>query len=234
MKQTLNIDCNRTVAELALTLPGAARTFERLGIDYCCRGKQALTSAVTEAKIALATVVAALQDASTVSPPRTFSEPVSLIHHIVDTHHEFTRTELERLVPLAQKVNRVHGARHPELTRVLELVEVLRNDLIPHMMKEERVLFPFIQARARGEAVTPCFGSVEHPIAAMLHEHESVGTLLSELAEVTNNYTPPNDACGSYGALYLGLRDLQSDLHQHVHLENNVLFPMAQKLGSSS
>jgi regulator of cell morphogenesis and NO signaling len=225
------IDATRTVAELTDSVPGAARTFERLGIDYCCRGKVALSRACELAHVPLESVVLLLEQGMHGRPREDVpKEPRQLIRYILDRHHEFTRTELTRLGPLAEKVERVHGSKHPELAEVHRLFFELADDMLLHMLKEERVLFPYIERLADGDHTPPPFGSIEHPLRMMNMEHESAGALLSELERVTSAYTPPDDACGSYRALYAGLKELQADLHMHVHLENHLLFPSAQAL----
>jgi regulator of cell morphogenesis and NO signaling len=225
------IDATRTVAEITQSVPGAARVFERLGIDYCCRGKEALDKACELAHLPLENVLQtlnsemhgrALHDA-----PR---EPRQLIQYLLERHHTFTRDELARLDPLADKVCRVHGDKHPELLVVRSLFRKIAEDLGPHMTKEERVLFPYIERLADGDPTRPPFGSIQHPLRVMGSEHETVGFWLAELERITNRYTPPEGACGSYHALYTGLRELQADLHEHIHLENHVLFPRALEL----
>lgn len=227
----MTIDVTRTVADLAGSLRGAAKTFEQLGIDYCCRGKQSLADAAREASLPLEELRAKLEqaddEAAAVAVPQDLP---SLIRYIEDKHHVFTREELARLLPLAAKVARVHAGRHPELERVCELVDALAIDLLPHMLKEERVLFPYVRRLASGEDVRAPFGSAENPIRVMHIEHEQVGALLEELDAITHHYSAPADGCGSYRALYAGLAALQFDIHQHVHLENHVLFPAALKL----
>jgi len=162
--------------------------------------------------------------------PHVPRDAEGLIELIIDRHHVFTRDELDRLVPLASKVLRVHGMRHPALEKVSVILHALVAELMPHMEKEERVLFPYILQLAAGVRVTPHFGTVLRPIAVMNHEHEEVGALLRELSDATEQYTPPAFACASFRALYEGLRELQADIHEHVHLENNVLFPLAERL----
>lgn len=223
------IDPARSVAELAQSIPGAARTFEQLGIDYCCRGKQSLREAVARTSTPLADVIERLLPSGEPQPqaPR---DPGALCAYIVARHHTFAREELQRLAPLADKVLRVHGAAHPELRRVRLLLDALARDLEPHMVKEERILFPYITSLAAGELPCAPFGRIEHPLRVMHIEHEQVGTLLRELDALTLGYRPPAGACASYVALYAGLADLQADLHEHIHLENNVLFPTALAL----
>lgn len=225
----LEIDPGRSVADLVQSVPGAARMFEQLGIDYCCRGKQSLRDAVAQTTIPLERVVERLQQADETPPPAPL-DAGELCEYIVRHHHSFTRDALRRLEPLANRVTLTHGDKHPELRRVRLLLAELAHDLEPHMLKEERVLFPYIAALAAGELPTAPFAHVEHPLRVMQLDHDHVGALLHELDALTYGYCPPTGACASYMALYAALEDLQADLHQHIHLENNVLFPAALAL----
>ena len=158
-----------------------------------------------------------------------------LIKHIVSTHHAFTENELIRLDSLTKKVIAAHGENHPELRTVGELVDRLAADLTPHMFKEERVLFPYISALAKAnvENLAPPFapfGTVNNPVRMMMMEHDAAGEILRDLRGVTSNYTTPSDGCMSYRTLYEALEALEKDLHQHIHLENNILFPRAVEL----
>jgi regulator of cell morphogenesis and NO signaling len=157
-----------------------------------------------------------------------------LADHIEATHHRFLHDELPRLIALADKVRDVHGSRHAELEQVNKLTHALEADLEPHMMKEERVLFPMIRELAHAGAV-PTFhcGSVRNPISMMMLEHERTGELLAQLRAVTDGYEPPADGCASYRALYQGLAEIEADTHLHVHKENNVLFPLVLDLEAS-
>ena len=223
-----------TVGELAAQLPNATRVFEKYGIDYCCGGRQSLVDACASAGIAVDAVLEQMERNSE-HLPATGYESMSqraLIDHIVTTHHAFTRDELNRLTALTQKVVSVHGARHPELSAVRDVFQKLREDLLPHMMKEELVLFPYIAELARcGEQgklpAPPPFGTVRNPVRMMMFEHEAAGALLQELKRLTSNYTAPADGCISYRTLYATLANLESDLHRHIHLENNILFVRA-------
>jgi regulator of cell morphogenesis and NO signaling len=231
MKATLQtvareIDPARSVGELAQSVAGAARTFEQLGIDYCCRGRRSLSEAAAQSSLPLTDVLARL-NISEETLPSIPSELGALCEHIVRRHHTYTREALERLAPLGDKVLRVHEHAHPELRQVRELLGALAHDLGPHMAKEERVLFPYITALAAGQLPSAPFGRLEQPLSVMEREHDHVGALLRQLAELTLDYSPPSGACASYAMFYAGLKDLQSDLHEHVHLENNLLFPAA-------
>jgi regulator of cell morphogenesis and NO signaling len=223
------IDPARSLAELAQSVPGAARIFELLGIDYCCRGKRSLSEAVAQTSFPLEDVVEQLLRADEALAPIP-RDPGLLCEYIVRHHHTFTREALKRLAPLGDKVLRVHGAGHPELWRVRELLDQLAGELEPHMTREEQVLFPYITALSKHEPSKAPFGSLERPLRVMHLEHDHVGALLHELDALSYSYCPPAGACASYAVFYAGLEDLQADLHEHVHLENNVLFPAALAL----
>ena len=159
----------------------------------------------------------------------------ALVDHIISTHHVFTRYELARLARLIEKVVSVHGVRHRELFKVQEIFLRLYDDLTPHLLKEENVLFPYIiemaKAVQRGSRCeSPCFGTVQNPVRMMSVEHETAGELLSQLRKLTSNYTVPADGCISYQTLYRALADFETDLHEHIHLENNILFPRAVQM----
>ncbi len=151
--------------------------------------------------------------------------PVELADHIEATHHAFLHAELPRLDALAAKVAGAHGARHPELVDVRAIYQTLRADLEPHLLKEERVLFPMIRELAAGAAPAFSCGSIRNPISRMMAEHDTAGDLLATLRSVTGGYVPPADGCASYRTLYAGLAELEADTHLHIHKENNVLFP---------
>lgn len=228
----------RTVRELAVENPAATRIFERLGIDYCCGGNQSLQQACERAKVSMDQVVDSLEMAQETAraakqPFDWQQEPLSvLIAHIKSTHHAYTREEVARLSALLQKVCSVHGKNHPELLDIQETFAGLGRELMTHLIKEEMVLFPFIErmeeAVIQREPVVPGpFGTVENPVAMMEHEHSSAGQALREIRKASNEYVPPADACVSYQTLYKALVAFEADLHQHIHLENNVLFPRA-------
>ena len=167
-------------------------------------------------------------------------EPLTaLVRFILDTHHVYTREAIATLPPLATKVRGRHGEAHPETRGVEALVHRLAADLAPHLQKEEQILFPYIEAldRAAGGGGGPaasCFGSVRNPIRMMMAEHETALEILSELRATAAGYTVPADADASFQALYAGLTQLESDLHRHIHLENNILFPRAIELEAAS
>lgn len=234
----MNINVASTVKELAITIPGATRVFEKLGIDYCCGGNRTLADACVKAKVPVEDVTKSLAQAehSLLSPEELHDWPAasmtSLIHHIVEKHHTYTKEELPRLEKLMNKVCAVHGANHPELLPLRTAFLSLKEELEPHLMKEEQVLFPYItkmESALTQQSAIPmsCFGTVQNPVRMMNIEHDAAGDLLREMREVTANYAVPDGACMSYQALFAALLELEADLHQHIHLENNVLFPKA-------
>jgi regulator of cell morphogenesis and NO signaling len=216
------------VGDIAAAIPSSVRVFQRHGIDFCCGGRTALGTACRELGISAGEVVRAIEDAAgpTADDGRDWTrEPLrALIDHIVRTYHAPLRDELPRLDAMAAKVARVHGAKAPHLMRVEALVAELTEDLTLHMQKEERMLFPAISAMEGDRAL---FIAIGVPIDVMEGEHDRAGEILAELRNITGGYVAPAWACGTFQALYQGLAQLESDMHVHVHLENNVLFPRA-------
>jgi regulator of cell morphogenesis and NO signaling len=234
----MSVSTARTVRELALEIPEATRIFDKLGIDYCCGGGKSLEEACAAANLSVDEVFDSLdfaeQEARTKQKDRNWqTEPLAdLIAHIIATHHKYTREEIVRLGPLFDKVVSVHGKSHPELQHVRAAFRGLAQELTTHMMKEEAVLFPYIVRMEeaviqREPALPPPFGSVQNPVAMMMHEHDSAGEELRSMREAGAGFAAPGDACISYQTLYKALADFEKDLHQHIHLENNVLFPRA-------
>lgn len=217
-----------TLGDLVTEDPGRSRVLERFGLDYCCGGQQTLEDACRQAGLDQAEVLAALAQAP--SEPSVDWSALSLDEfstRIVDTHHAFLWRELPRLTELVAKVATVHGANHPELAELREVYEQLRAELEPHLLKEERILFPAITAVEQGRQpqVPP-----QHPIQVMLTEHDAAGELLARLRTISDGYTAPADGCASYRAMMAGLAELEHDTHVHIHLENNQLFPRALEL----
>ena len=223
-----------TVAELAIAMPASLSVFDRLGIDYCCNGAQSVAKACADRGISMEALLALIDSEPRPAGTREWagSDMDGIIRFIVDTHHRYTRGAIAMLPALATKVLGVHGERHPELARVAELAKTAADDLMPHMLKEEQILFPYITAVEKAlkegtEAPTPFFGTVKNPVRMMMLEHETVGEILAELRTITNDYALPEGACTSYRLLFERLAELESDLHRHIHLENNILFPRA-------
>lgn len=224
-----------TVGQLVAERPSRARVFQKFGIDFCCGGKRPLSEACAERGLEAQSVVEALEAADSAAPanePDWTTAPLTgLIANIVERHHVYLRNELPRLAGMAARVRDVHGPRHPELVELYEVYAGLKAELDMHMMKEERILFPLIEAMETSglDAGFHC-GSVQNPITVMEHEHDSAGHALEQLRALTGGYTPPPDACNTYRALLAGLAELESDLHEHIHKENNILFPRAAEL----
>jgi len=234
----MSVTTEKTVRELALEKPGATRVFEKLGIDYCCGGNKPLDEACQAANLRIDEVLQALEQgeksASAVRAEHNSQTEAlaDLIAHIQNTHHKYTREEIGRLGPLFHKVCSVHGKNHPELLQIRTLFQGLAQELTTHMMKEEMVLFPYIirmeEAAIAHEPIMPApFGTVQNPVSMMEHEHESAGNALRAMREASNGYVAPAGACVSYQTLYQAVADFEGDLHQHIHLENNILFPRA-------
>jgi regulator of cell morphogenesis and NO signaling len=237
----MSVTTETTVRELALENPAATRVFEKLSIDYCCGGGQTLEQACQTAHVPIDQVadalLAASQAASASAPARNWqAEPLSeLLAHIQSTHHAYTRQEIARLGPLFDKVCSVHGGNHPELLRLRQVFSGLAEELTTHLMKEEMVLFPYILRMeeavvAKEPLLPPPFGSVRNPVAMMMNEHDGAGAALRSMRQIGNGYAAPSDACVSFQTLYQALAAFEADLHQHIHLENNLLFPRAVEM----
>ncbi len=230
----MNLSQTTPVSQIASRLPGAVALFERLGIDYCCGGARSLREACDRAHVSLDEVMAALRGMPARSQPAQVgwdAAPIpALIQHIVDTHHAYTRRALRDIPPLLERVARRHAGGHRELLEISALYQALATELAPHMTKEEEVLFPYALALADGASPSACFSTVRAPISVMQREHDTAGALLRHLHQAARGYAPPADACDSYRALLAALSDLERDLHAHIHLENNVLFPRLVRL----
>ena len=226
-----------TVGEIVATDFRAAAVFEQFGIDACRSGSHSLTDACRTAAVDPDAVVRALE---ALPPPASGADDVTqwpverLIDYIIDTHHGYVRSALPAITRYLAKLNDVRGARHPELARVAACFDGLRADFEQHMMKEEQVLFPYVRDIAtRGETGgrTPSpFGTVEKPIRMMEREHREAAEAMETIRELTNGYKAPEDGCATYAVCMDELDRFERDLHRHVHLENNVLFPKAIEL----
>jgi regulator of cell morphogenesis and NO signaling len=232
-----------TVRDIAATSLAAVRIFEKFGIDYCCGGKRPLADVCREKGYDTEAIQSELDAALSTAPDsgRDWSgAPLAdLIDHIVTTHHEYLRRELPAVEQRLEKVYRVHHQRYGStLTGLPEVFAALKAELEMHLMKEERMLFPAIAAFENaidsGQPLprTP-FGTVANPIHVMEDEHESAGQALSRIREITGDFAIPESACVTYRALMRGLDELERDLHMHIHLENNILFPRAERLEGS-
>ena len=233
---------NTTVGEIVATDFRAAGVFERFGIDFCCGGRRSLTDACLTAEVDPETIIHEL-DALPAEGRRdddAASWPLGrLIDHIESVHHAYVRQALPRIMGYLEKLVEVHGARHSELALVAAAFSRLKGELTQHLVKEEQVLFPYVRDLADyaeqlcGGLVSP-FGSVENPIRMMEREHRDAGDELQMIRELTANYSPPADGCTTYAVCMAELRAFERDLHRHIHLENNVMFPKAIALENGS
>ncbi len=226
------IDPDSTLADIVTAHPSAARLFERHDLDYCCGGSRTLSEACVEGGLDRTAVVADLAEHAMgdASVPLTALGLGELVDHIEATYHVPLWSELDRLDSLLAKVVGVHGARHPELHSVRDAFRRLRADIEPHLRDEEHTIFPAIRRLnvAPSREAAPV-GLIE-AIDGLAREHDVAGALLSDLRAVTGGYRVPDDGCAAYRACFGGLADLEADLHLHVHTENNVLFPAADRV----
>ena len=229
----VKIDVSMTLAEAVDAFPQLTREFERRGLDYCCGGARTLGEACAQIGVDADATVAELADMATTpgSAEWTTMSADVLVDHLESTHHRYLWDEMPRVTALVDKIVSVHGARHPELEEVASCFGQVRADLEPHMLKEERMLFPMIRELATSTGM-PAFhcGSLRNPISVMLSEHDAVGDLLARLRRLTDGYTPPADGCASYAACFAAMAELEADTHLHIHKENNVLFPLVVRL----
>lgn len=230
---------DETLGQIAAKDLRKAQVFKKYGLDFCCGGKKTVKEACAEKGLDVTKVEKELQQADTLPSSR----PVPygdwsldfLSDYIVNTHHTYVRKTLPDIRAYAEKVMKVHGKQHPELVRIHELVEEIYAELSAHLVKEEKVLFPYVKelvvAKNRSQLLQAAhLGSVQNPINMMEMEHEVVGENLEEIRRLSNNYALPEDACASYSLLYRMLDEFEEDLHLHIHLENNILFPKALDL----
>ncbi len=227
-----------TVAEIVTDKIEAGDVFKKYDIDFCCGGGVKLSTVCQENSINIDEIVAEIeQRSSTVFSTHDYAswDLDFLADFVVNTHHKFVERESPVLLQYSEKVAQVHGHSHPEVIRINELAHALVDELLGHMQKEEMILFPNIKAIANtqknGTAYnTPPFGSLQNPINVMEAEHDGAGDIIKEIKKLTNDFTPPEDACNTFNALYAKLEAYQNDLFQHIHIENNILFPKAIEL----
>jgi regulator of cell morphogenesis and NO signaling len=224
------------LADIVRDDPRMSPVFDRLGLDYCCQGHRTLQEASNDQGVPVSEVIDALLALGPRPEEATdrieWTDPTALIQHLITTHHRYVREHVSILQGWLAKLAGKHGGRHPELHQVRALFHTLSGELLQHMNKEESILFPFIEslwaAHETGQrAPASPFGTILNPIRAMEREHRDAGDLLSKLRSVTNGYEPPSDGCTTYRACFAELSRFEADLHQHVYLENHVLFPHA-------
>ena len=236
----MNIEPGAEVRAIAVEAPSTIKVFERLGIDYCCGGRKPLQEACKNAGLNITLVITQLMFAQkSVHPfsPKDWDHmPLAILcTHIVRQHHQFTHHELERLGQMLQKVAEKHGKMHPELVMIRSMFAELGAEMHLHMQKEEQVLFPYIEAienshNSGKDRPQPPFMAIEEPVNRMMLEHVEAGALLHQLRSLSNDFQPPKDACPTFRGVYQGLIEFEADLHLHIHLENNILFPRALEL----
>lgn len=229
---------NKTVAELVTENYKAADVFKKNGIDFCCGGKVSVKSICEKKKLGYDKIkreLEAIDQATDQLHDFNSWDLEKLTDHIIVKHHAYVAENIPIISQYSEKVAKVHGIANPEVVEINELFRAIADDLIHHMSKEENILFPYIINLAQVELgkikfEIPPFGTIQNPIRMMEHEHEVVGNYGFKIAELSNNYTPPAHACNTYRVLYAKLREFEEDLHEHIHLENNILFPKAVDL----
>ena len=220
---------NKTVREIAGQHADSYKIFHKYGIDFCCDGKRLLSDVCEEKGIKISEIAndfVALEKTPSDQKDWNTETLENLINHIVDTHHQYLRDDLPRLFHLTQKVASRHGERDTYLYNVLEILVSTANELLAHIEKEERVLFPMIVEMEKTGDISP---QILMPILAMEAEHEEAAAALEKLDRLTESYAIKPNMCASYQALYVGLKQLEEDLKLHIHKENNILFPRVQR-----
>lgn len=223
---------NKTLAQIVNSDHRAASIMEKHHLDFCCKGKRSLEQACTEQHIRPEELIKELEGLDNKEEKKEVFEQMGLsklIDHILLKHHTYVKTECPQLMFYLQKVASKHGERHPELIRVFELFSELTQELDFHLKKEELILFPRIKQLDAASSKEKSMEFLKVPINIMEQEHELVGGQMEEIRQLTNDYTPPKDACTTYKLAFAALESFEIDLHQHVHLENNILFPKTIK-----
>lgn len=208
-----------------------ADIFKRHGIDFCCGGGISVEEACKKRGVNCDELVNDLLSVNSKSQNISGAKdwPLDkLIDHIINTHHTYIKENIPLLLEYSNKVAKVHGDHHPETIKINRQLYVLVDELLPHLTKEETVLFPYLIKLVEKKAQpNPSFGTVQNPIRIMMEEHDAAGDIMRSISELSSEYTPPASACATYKVLYQKLLEFENDLHQHIHLENNILFPRA-------
>jgi regulator of cell morphogenesis and NO signaling len=229
----LNNLMDKTLAEIVTDNIRAAIVFEEYGLEFCCKGNRALSDACTDKNIDVQKIVNELANLSDINKGIQNVNDWQLdflVANIMNNHHQYVRRMIPVISLHTDKVASVHGQNHPETLQIADLFLAVRDELEGHMMKEERILFPQIKQmvlnqKENSQFYPPPFGTIQNPIRMMEFEHTSAGDALYQIRELSNNYTHPEDACNTFKALYSELKEFEEDLHKHIHLENNILFP---------
>lgn len=230
-----------TVADYVKKNFKTAQLFNKYQIDYCCGGKQLLKTTCKEKGLSYEEVLSAIEDLSQQNPESNLKfnewELSFLADYIVNVHHKYVREAIIRINPIAQKVASSHGNQYPETIDIAAFFDTMSHELTSHMNKEENILFPYIRSletykRSKTDIHRPPFLTARNPITMLEDEHQKAGDLIHSIAKLTNSFTPPDNACNTLCVLYEELKEFENDLHIHVHLENNILFPKAIELES--
>ncbi|MFZ1496963.1 MAG: iron-sulfur cluster repair di-iron protein [Saprospiraceae bacterium] len=235
----MNIHENSIIGELVAQDYRTASVFKKYGIDFCCQGNRTINDVCETKKINEKSVVSdlnALLQSQSEGNIDYQSWPIDLLaDYIEKKHHRYVEEKSQEIKPYLDKICRVHGSHHPELLEINEHFNATVGELAMHMKKEEFVLFPYVRkmAKAKQEKIkleTPHFGTIQNPIQMMMNEHSTEGDRFRKIEELSNNYTPPLDACNTYRVSFALLKEFEQDLHLHIHLENNILFPKTIEL----
>lgn len=233
----MNATPESTIGDIVKRDFRAAAVFQNFGIDFCCGGKRTVAEACQTQQVPATDVLNEINEAcqrpDAGVPQFGDWDTHRLIAYIVERHHDYVRRVLPALGAYSRKLASVHGANHPELHEVVRLVADVDEEMTMHMAKEEKILFPYIASVAEAVSLgkqppAAPFGSIDNPIRMMEADHDSTGAAVAQIRALTRDYTPPPDACTTYRVCLEELQTFERDLHQHVHLENNVLFPRAR------
>lgn len=228
-------ESDKTIGQFVTENIDTSKIFKKYNIDFCCGGNRTLSEACMERKLNMDEVLSDIRESKfykdTAPDYKSWSLPF-LLMHIIEVHHIYVKNSLPTLMEYGSKLSSVHGQSHPELNEIFANLQELNEELLSHLDKEEQILFPFIEKMCRAEKEgshieVPSFGNAQNPINMMLAEHDHAGDILKNIARLSENFAPPEDACYTYRAFYHLLREFQDDLHLHIHLENNILFPKA-------
>ncbi len=231
----MNISKDNIIGEIVANDYRAASVFKSHNIDFCCKGNRSIAEVCEKENVDSGTLLAELHQA-TLSDNQSAIDFQAwdmdlLVDYIEKKHHRYVQHKIPELKAYLHKLVQVHGQVHPELQEIEELFAASAHELLLHMQKEEKILFPFIRQMVDSPGVSqPAFGTVQNPIQMMMHEHDNEGNRFRKIAALSDNYTPPADACSTYKVAFALLSEFEEDLHLHIHLENNILFPRAIEL----
>lgn len=237
----MNITKDTIIGALVAQDYRTASVFKNSKIDFCCNGNRTIEDACIQNDLDSETLITQLKAVANQTQDSGIDYnawPLDLlVDYVEKKHHRYVETKIQEITPFLEKVVRVHGDRHPELAEVEQLFKASAGELTQHMKKEEMILFPFIrkmvEAKNTGTAVQASFGTVQNPIRMMMHEHDGEGERFRKIAALTDNYTPPADACNTYKVTFALIKEFEEDLHLHIHLENNILFPKSLEMEAS-